>query len=278
MRNEDIQRIAVAVESSPHGLAALEAAMTLAAWLEAEILAVYVEDRAMLGAADLPPVKEIGFSGSVRVLNSVSLLRHMRAEARRLEALLLRMAADYGVRSSFRVVHGEVAESILDFAKGSDLIAVGRSRLAWAGPNLGSVPRSLLAGSLAPLFLVKPGLRLRLPLMVYFDGSPAAAKALRWGARISNLGEDDDPTRIQVLLSADSDGEALKEQAEDLLHTFHLDPRYHVGRTRSVDDLLRLCAYSGSGALVLPAEVLENGEEALQHLIAELDIPILLVR
>ena len=49
-----MRRILVAVDASPHSLAALDAALRLAADLEAEIIGLFVEDINLLRLAGMP--------------------------------------------------------------------------------------------------------------------------------------------------------------------------------------------------------------------------------
>ena len=60
-----IRRIVVAVDASPHSLAAIEGAAVLARLLEAELIGIYVEDVRLLRVAELPRMVEVSFDSRV---------------------------------------------------------------------------------------------------------------------------------------------------------------------------------------------------------------------
>ena len=102
-----IRRILVALDASPHSLAALEAAVTLAARFRAELAGLFVEDADLLRFAELPFAEEIGlFSAQRRRLDGLELERQMRAQMVRIRRLFSGATRQAHVEGSFRVVRG----------------------------------------------------------------------------------------------------------------------------------------------------------------------------
>ena len=82
------ERIVVALDASPHSLAALRAAAQLAATIQAELYGLFVEDSDLLRLCDLPFCQEIGsFSATVRRLDSRSVERTLRVRAGHVQRL-----------------------------------------------------------------------------------------------------------------------------------------------------------------------------------------------
>ena len=122
-----IRRILVALDASPHSMAALEAAAELAAGLQAELLGVFVEDVNLLRLAGLPFAREVhAFSAIPRALDSQEIERELRAQAERARRALARAAEREQVRWTFRVVRGPVLEELLAASAQADLISLGK--------------------------------------------------------------------------------------------------------------------------------------------------------
>ena len=117
------RRIVVALDASAPGKTALEAAAGLAARLEAELLAVFVEDLDLLHLAGLPFACEIGYPSAIRRELDVSAmertLRLLADEARRSVALV---AERVPLKWTFEVARGSLTEPLLASAAEAELI------------------------------------------------------------------------------------------------------------------------------------------------------------
>lgn len=117
------RRIVVLLDASAPGMEALEAAAARAAELEAELVAVFVEDADLLHLAGLPFAREIGVASATRrAMDTASMQRSLRAladEARRsIEAVAQRTPLQW----SFSVARGALDEQMLAAAAQADLI------------------------------------------------------------------------------------------------------------------------------------------------------------
>src|SRR5512134_2155046 len=89
-----IRRILVAVDPSRKSLLALQAAASLAAHLDAEVIGILVEDTNLFRLAEMPFIQEVGhYSARPYPLNSQVLERQLRANNRRLKELVKFFAA-----------------------------------------------------------------------------------------------------------------------------------------------------------------------------------------
>lgn len=121
-----IRRILVALDASAASLAALESAAALAARFEAELLGLFVEDINLLRLAGLPFARELSYvQGLARRLEAPDVERAMRVRARLAQEAFARVVTRLSLRSSFRVVRGQVVAELLRAATQADLIALG---------------------------------------------------------------------------------------------------------------------------------------------------------
>lgn len=150
-----IRRVLVALSGRSDELVLLEAAVELAARMEAELAACFVEDLGLLRASQLPGMRELGlFSAQYRTLEPAQLDRMFRAAASRAEARLRQAAAARAIRYSFQVSQGHPLQQVLTLAGRMDAILM-------ASPARAGAKRQLAR-----------------PVAVLYDGSPEAGQVL----------------------------------------------------------------------------------------------------
>jgi len=273
-----VRRILVALDASPHSLAALEAAAELAARLEAEVLGLFVEDVNLLRLAELPFTQEVCVSTTARRRLGVrEIERDLRAQAARMRRTLEVYAERAQVRWSFRVTRGVISRELLAAAAEVDLITVGRAGRSFVGERrLGSTARAVLTGAPCLTLVTQHGGHLRLPLMVIYDGSPLAQKALATAtALVQGL---DSHIIIFILAGGVEAAHRAKARASEWLQKRDLMARFHSLTEASVSRLARMVRMERGGILVMPAESSLLRGEALLELLDELEVPVLLVR
>lgn len=278
-----IERILVAVDASPHSLAALEAAVDLAARFEAELAGLFVEDENLLRLADLPFVTEIGmFTATRRRIDSEELERQMRVQRRRVRRVFTLTTERAQVRRSFRVVRGTVLSEVLTAASEADVLVLGQA--GWSllrRGQLGSTVRGILPERFGLALIMKEGTCLGLPLAVVYDGSPAADRALIAADTLRQQSEDDQALakRMLVLLLAEDPrrAHALEEQAASRLADRDTVARYRSLTSTNVLWLADILQAEGCGMLVLPAGGSALEDKVLVALLEHLDLPALLV-
>jgi nucleotide-binding universal stress UspA family protein len=273
-----IRRILVALDASPHSLAALEAAVELAARFRAELLGLFVEDVNLLRLAELPFAREVGlFSATRRRLDTVEIERELRVQARQVQRSFTVTVKRKEVRGSFRVARGVITSELLTAASKADVLILGKAGWSLARPKrLGSVARAVLSEAPSSTLILQRGTRLGLPALVVYDGSPLAQKAL---AAAASLVEGEDG-RLTVLLLADGLDRArrLQAQADELLRGRELEVRYRSLTESSIPKLTHLVRTEKTGTLVLPARSSILQDETLVEFLDEIEVPVLLVR
>ena len=273
-----IRRILVALDASPHSLAALEAAAALAANLQAELVGLFVEDADLLKLAELPFARELGlYSAASRPLDSAQMERQLRTRARRAEQALTTAAERAQVRWSFRVARGAIAAELLAAAAEADLISLGKVGWSLAGRRrVGSTTQAVLSQALNSALILQHGFHLGPPVVLVYNGSTLARKALAIAARlVGEKGAD-----LLILVAADEPGEAqlLQAQASEWLQGRGPEARFRQLTLAAVPKLTQPLEAQGCGTLVLPVESSLLQDEALLALLEDLDFPVLLIR
>ena len=231
-----VRKILVAVDASPSSLTALRIAVELAARAHAELLGLFVEDVALLRLADAPLASQLLFPSAARApLSRRSMEAALRAQSQLVRDTMARLAQPTQVTWSFRSVRGRVTEEILTAAREADLLALGTA--GWsigARTRLGSTARQAAASSRAVLLLPVRALPSFSHVMVYFDDTPAARRALSAAAGLAELYN----RNLTVLIAAANHKETerrINEVASALRDpairvTFRaVDPQYQTG-------------------------------------------------
>lgn len=278
MENDEltIQRILVALDTSQHSLAALEAAVELAANLEAELQGIFVEDVNLLRLAGLPVAREVSYPfAAAAQLNRARMERQLRAQAAQARQALAATCERRQVKWSFRVVRGEVTPEVLAAALGADLLSLGKaSRPLTRRVRMGSTARAAAAQAPHSVLLLQHDEGIGSPVVMAYDGSSTARRALVMAERLAQ--ESGGYLTVLILADTTEAAQQLQTQTADWLRGHELVVRHRWLINAGVATLVHEVRAEGSGVLVLSAATLPP--EALQTLLDEVDCPVLLVR
>jgi len=263
-----LRHVLVAFDLSPHSLAALEAAASLAARAGGELAGLFVEDEAFLRLAGLPAARFVDArSAAVRPHDVATMERELRHRADGARHAIEQVAQRARVRWTFRVVRGPVSPAVLAEAVGADLVALGRTgHEAYAGRRLGSTARAISASAAAPVLLLRRGETLASPILVAYDGSEAADRALDLALRLTGR----DPIEV-LLVGGGPDEPASRRRAEARCAARGVTARCRRVEARDLADAVRR---ERGGLLLLPAAP----GSALVDRIEEFPCPVLRVR
>jgi nucleotide-binding universal stress UspA family protein/sulfur relay (sulfurtransferase) DsrF/TusC family protein len=272
-----IRRILVALDASPHSLAALQAAVALASRFGAELSGLYVEDINLLRLAELPFAQEVGqFSASRRQLDVKGLERQMRAQTLRVRRIFRGTSQRAEIRWSFSVTRGRVDREVLSAATGADVLVLGRAGWSLIRPRqMGSTTRAVLAQAPGWALILQEGACLGQPVVVVYDGSALAQGALDAAAALL---EEDLPMTVLLLADEPRSVETLKAQIHAWLGEKNIQVRYRILTRFNVPSLVDALETERCGTVVLPARSAILSDSALQALLDEIQVPVLLVR
>ena len=176
-----IRQVLIAFGASQVPSDALEAAAELAAALHVEVRALLVEERWLEQLAEHPVTAELCIgSRTVRAWDPDTLRLEMRARAEQVRRAVRALSESRGVPFSFEVMRGDVG-TVLQSAGGAGVLtaffAGGRSTFPVAARSRVELAHVLRQARGFTLILRKGSVQ-RLPVLVYYSGSPAARRAL----------------------------------------------------------------------------------------------------
>jgi nucleotide-binding universal stress UspA family protein len=245
------RRIVVALDDSPHGRAALEAASELAARLHAELVGLFVEDIELLQLAALPFAAEVRYlAGQCRALDVDAMRRALRVEGARLASLLTAVAGKHGVTAHFRIATGRVGAELVAAAEPNAMLVLGKtSRRQARSVGLGTTARAVVHGFGNTVLLLEHGARIAAPVVVAIDEDSAATRrALAVAAELtrSAFGE--------LVVVVPPDETSLAERATDLVTGLDIPLRLFVASSRDSAGLIQAARDAGCGTLVLQVD------------------------
>jgi nucleotide-binding universal stress UspA family protein len=272
-----IRRILIALDASAPSIAALEAAATLAARIDAELLGMFIEDVNLVHLAGLPFAVEIGaLSARARPLAPEEMERLFRLQRGRAEQALAHVARRLHLRWSFRVARGQIVPELLAAAVEVDLMALGATgtqmlRRAW----LGSTAQAIMARSARPILIALHDVTVRSPIAVVCSDSRGSMQALALAAYVA--GRLDDDELVVFLLADDAEKEERLRQAvaARLAHT-NTKARYRWLVEADVNELARRLRSERAGTLVLASDVDAFKAESVRRLLERMDVAVLI--
>ena len=273
-----IRRILVALDASPDSLAALEAAAELAAALDAELAGLFVEDVRLVQAAALSLARAVNVpSATEREFDLDAIERELRVQAARIRRELSAIGERLQVRWTMRVARGEVAAEVIGAAREADLLMIGRGgRLRARDVRLGSVARAAATEAPAPVLFLRAGTRIARPILVTYDGSPGAERALALAADLAHPGDGG----VTVLVESADEAEARRLQAKAAARLADMGVQARTRRIPPGDprSLAAAVIQEGGGVLVLGSRRDASEEPDLTRWVEALDRPVLILR
>jgi nucleotide-binding universal stress UspA family protein len=270
-----VRRILVALDVSKHSLAALEAAVRLAASMEAELLGIFVEDLNLVRVAALRGARQICYpSATAESLDLAAMERDLRVRAEQARKALSVLAERAQVPWSFRVVRGQVASEVLAAALEADLLILGKAGGSAVGRSVGSTARAVAAGH-APrsLLFVEHSSSFGPEILAVYDGSTGSRQAL--GAAVRLASAADKGLTVLIAAKEPNSGSRLEREAAALVQATATRVHYHRIPVVDVPSLARTVKREGGGVLVLSGSLF--GEQETQQLLSEVENPVLLV-
>lgn len=181
--DESIERVVVAIDALCAMPGALYAGVQLAAALEAELAAVFLENADLVRAAALPFLRETGaVSGTVRPMGPAAMRRTLHADAEQARAAVAEAATASGLAWHFEIERNRRLPALCASVATVGLLVVGH-----APPSATFSARSGLE---------RPG-----PVAVVLRDVPAARRALRAACALAEVSN----APLLVLICAESD-------------------------------------------------------------------------
>jgi len=266
-------RIVVALDDSPHARAALEAAAQLASRWGAELIGVFVEDLDLLRIAELPFAAGLSrYAPQPRGLTREDMERALRLQGLRLRRDVEAAALRHNVHWAFRTMRGRVASELLVAAEGARMLVLGKASTARVRRvRVGGTARLVMSQATHTVVLLQHGAQISRPVLVVYDGSTAADRAVATAAAIAKT----DHGHMVVLLSRSGDA-SLRARAIDLLNDTGVQARFVEASGPGREALLAVVQAEGCKTVVLNPESVPG--ISVSDLALNLDCPLIVVR
>jgi nucleotide-binding universal stress UspA family protein len=275
-KNKLIRHITVALDCSPHSIASLTAAAELARLMHADLTGIFVEDINLFRIMDLPFSHEIRmYASEPEKIDPLQLERSVKMQAREAEAALQRIAEEFMVEYSFRVLRGVVPAEVMAASLGADLLVLGRSgRSPSCRKKLGSTARKALAEGKKPLLFMRPGYSAKTgALLVLYDGSEGANLAL---STALTLAEPEGSLHLLILGESFEESLEMERELSEKTSLTEAVVEYHHLPLKNGNTLIRYIRMAGFGLLIL-SDRMKLPKELVHELVREIDYPVLLV-
>lgn len=276
-----IKSLLVPVDSSEYSRSALEHALAFARSYEARLTAVYVLDIRYL---EMPPYLDYSytFEAVPPTMIPLDVLEKYRVKSERILADAQGRAEAVGVQMETRTEEGVPSQIIAEMGKSSDLVVMGKrgEHAKWGRDLLGSTAESVVRHSATPVLLAEGAPRPVRTIMVMFDGSAPATRALKLAADLATH----EPAELRIF-TADDDadrGAATQGEALSYLGSLGLETRPVVEPGRAAKAAIRYLEEHPVDLVVVGAQ----GHSALyelilgrtaEHVMRSVILPVLLV-
>lgn len=262
-----IQSILIPMDGSAAAYSALDNAAALARIAGAELRGFYVEDESefMTGFGSVAPNSVLVGAGPSFLSPEVAkeIVSKWEETRQQLRTAFDRKLSDESLGGDFTVLRGVPAELIVEQAKTCDLTVLGRrgkhAEFAFSGPGVNV--EALLLRTTRPVLVVPAGSKMSWRILIAYDGTPAAQRALDYGALFAKL----QISQVDVLTVANKQEEsaAPQHEAKRFLTPYKVDVTYVV---RSGDPPRVIAQHAeaiGAGLIVMGA----HGHSRLREII-----------
>ncbi|MGE0734375.1 MAG: hypothetical protein AB7P50_06430 [Alphaproteobacteria bacterium] len=273
-REFKVRRVVLALDPASDVARVLREAAALAARLNAELAAVFVEDEDIYRSAALPFVRCFDPGATDwRNFDVTEMAREIRRIERAAQRTLAELAAQLRLQWSFDVVRGQAERDLFAATDENDLWLMCGNAAALAEKLTARAERAMAAS--ASVFMLGARPPLSRSIVVVYDGSDAGRRALAAAYALA-------PERAMTILvvgAAPAAGAQLAKQAEAIVRALG-------GRGQAIalaqGDLAHISAiaerHGGDTVLVLPASLAELQAGRAGAALARLRLGLLLVR
>lgn len=249
-----MRSILVTVDDTPSAVAARGMAVALARQCGAQVRGVTALDVSDLEHAEPVPIGGVQYAYD-RLQHRKKLADERRARITELPDEFRRSLADEGMDAHCSLMEANVRDGLLRMIETCDLVVTGRDAEFHLEPVEGLTPlvHHVVAKGCRPVVVTGPEWVEKGPVLVAYDGSPPAAKALQVAALMRIFG----PSRARILSIGreQSAAQSVAERAGSFLamHGVETDLEAVATSESPAEILLRRASETGARLLVMGA-------------------------
>lgn len=268
------REILVAIDTSKHSQAALEAAASLARMMEATIHGLFVHDEIWNRISKLPSIKTVNeLTGQITSFEDESLEDQVRLLKNRLKTKLEQVSRQHELSHSWRSEQGKVEEKILEAAEEADLITIGLRGTSAGRKVLGSSARRIIEKADKPVLILRKGLRLGNTITVVYNSSDESKRGLKIALDIAGKNES---TLTVLVLNNESEAEEKIKELENLLKEIPVFAEIKLLENTNISQFLNTLNRQKPGLLILPKNQ-PIFARSLEFILRHINYPLLLI-
>ena len=232
----------------------------LAARLQAEVRGLAVEDDEELDLADHPGVRFVSrVSATVVRMERSAVERSRRSRTETSRRTVEGVMAAYRVKASFEIRRGPVADEVIAQAEDADLIVLGWGSDGFAmrlPGRPGRIACAVAERSQRPVLLLRPGSSASGPMLVAYDGTSAAERALDAAVEIARPrdGATGSPIAVALLTDRLSEAEAWRVAIDARWATLGIGCRFMHLPGAAAGDLIAAARQAAAALMVFGVE------------------------
>ena len=270
-----LREILVAIDTSTHSQAALEAAVALAKTMEANIQGLFVHDEIWNRISRLPSTRAVNaLTGDVLPLENDTLEDQISILRNRLRRKLEYLSNRKQVKHSWNFLRGNVEDKILEAAENADMITIGLKGHSARKKKLGSSAKTIIQKADKPVLILKEGLHLGTTLTAVYDASEESQKGIRLALKIARKNN----STLKVLV-VDNNPEALEQrnkELEKILDDTNVSVKVELMEGTDLGSFLNSINKQHSGLLIIPKSQ-PLLARALETVLIHINCPLLMV-
>lgn len=272
-----IREILVALDSSSHSRAALEAAAALARTMEASIHGLFVEDDNWHRISKLPSVSEVNeLTGDINPLAEQKIDKEIKLLENRIQKQLRLISRLNEIKHSWKTTRGSVEEKVLEAARETDLITIGMKGHSYSkSKRLGRTAKKIIEKSKKPVLILQEGLTLGDTVITVFDASTDSRKTVRFALTIAEKNESE-----LFVMIVSNDNDSSKERFRELKkHLTNISVKADVKllQQSNIWEFMYAVNNHKGGLLILPRDQPFMKNRSLDLLLNHIGCPILLM-
>ena len=250
-------QILVPVDGSDDGWVALAQAVALAREENSVIQGLYVGDVRLIEAPYWVAPADMAASvvDAATMDTAVKLSQQIAAEGQAALSQLTETCEEAGVVCQTHYAEGVVSQVILEYARQSDLVVMGRqgSSVPWIGPLLGSTFEAVVRHSPVPVLACQSEIRPMQRILVAYDGSDRAKQALAVAAHLAQEREDRSLVLLVVADDKRHEWETIHRQGERQLQQAGVSAKVIFYLGEAGQDILRVAREEACDLIVMGA-------------------------
>jgi nucleotide-binding universal stress UspA family protein len=253
-----IKSILIPIDGSAASLSALENGADLARIAGAVVRGLFVEDESRFTppawAASVPePLLPDSSLAATLPIDYYDLQKEWRQTELVIQRAFDEQCQSRCVRGTFSIIRGMAAIVMIEQAKTSDLVVIGRRGKGAApeGKAPGSHTEALLMKTTRPVMVVPAGAERTARILIAYDGSESAQRAIDYGAIFTNL----QPSKVDVLTVGENaeETQAPQDEARKFLAPYNVEVSFVVRGGNPAAAIAKHAEEIGAGLIVMGA-------------------------